>query len=42
MHVDGWRGHNDGQLSLVLARGPKSLQTGTGHQLFADGRLNMV
>ncbi|XWX01515.1 hypothetical protein V2A60_009543 [Cordyceps javanica] len=42
MHVDGWRGHNDGQMSLVLARGASNLQSGTGHQLFADGRLNMI
>ncbi|OAA56785.1 Zn(2)-C6 fungal-type DNA-binding domain protein [Cordyceps fumosorosea ARSEF 2679] len=42
MHVDGWRGHNNGQMALVLARGPSKLQSGTGHQLFADGRLNMV
>ncbi|KAJ3499083.1 hypothetical protein NLG97_g605 [Lecanicillium saksenae] len=42
MHVHGWRGHNDGQMSLVLTRGASNLQSGTGHQLFADGRLNMV
>lgn len=42
MHVDGWRGHNSGQMSLVLARGASNLQSETGHQLFADGRLNMV
>ena len=41
-HVAGWRGHNDGQMALVLMRGPGGLRSGAGHQLFADGRLNMV
>lgn len=41
-HVTGWRGHNDGQMALVLMRGPGGLRSGAGHQLFADGRLNMV
>lgn len=40
--IDGYRGHTDGETALILARGPQNLQTGAGHWLFTDTRLNSV
>ncbi|KAK5997092.1 hypothetical protein PT974_02444 [Cladobotryum mycophilum] len=34
----GWKGHIDGQVALLLARGSESCKTGIGHQLFVDIR----
>ncbi|KAL7921308.1 hypothetical protein ACQKWADRAFT_327803 [Trichoderma austrokoningii] len=37
-----WRAHIEGQLSLFLARGPKSFMAGQSHQLYVDGRILIV
>ncbi|KAJ3473254.1 hypothetical protein NLG97_g10419 [Lecanicillium saksenae] len=37
-----WRGHNQGQQAIFLARGPAAFATGPAHQLYADARINMV
>ncbi|OAQ65870.2 AIG2-like protein [Pochonia chlamydosporia 170] len=40
--VKGWRRHNDGQLALFLLRGPSAFISQPSHQLFVDGRLNII
>lgn len=42
LQIDGYWGHTEGEAALILARGPNDLQTGTGHWLFTDTRLNSV
>ncbi|OAA80487.1 Zn(2)-C6 fungal-type DNA-binding domain protein [Akanthomyces lecanii RCEF 1005] len=37
-----WRGHNQGQQAIFLARGPAAFATGPAHQLYSDARINMV
>ncbi|OAA66324.1 Zn(2)-C6 fungal-type DNA-binding domain protein [Cordyceps fumosorosea ARSEF 2679] len=37
-----WRGHNQGQQAIFLARGPSAFSSGPAHQLYADARINMV
>ena len=37
-----WTGHNEGQQTMFLARGPKAFQSDPSHSLFTDARVNMV
>ncbi|KAH8708191.1 hypothetical protein HC256_010337 [Beauveria bassiana] len=37
-----WRGHNQGQQAIFLARGPVAFASGPAHQLYSDARINMV
>ncbi|TQV95546.1 C6 zinc finger domain-containing protein [Cordyceps javanica] len=37
-----WRGHNQGQQAIFLARGPSAFASGPAHQLYSDARINMV
>ena len=37
-----WWRHNDGQLALILLRGPASFCRGAAHELFVDARYNTV
>lgn len=40
--ADGYCGHSDGETALILARGPYGAQSGPGHYLFLDSRMNSV
>ncbi|OAQ61432.1 fungal transcriptional regulatory protein [Pochonia chlamydosporia 170] len=39
-NLASWWRHNDGQLALILHRGPYSFQHGPAHTLFVDARYN--
>jgi hypothetical protein len=37
-----WQAHNAGDVALITSRSPYSFMTGYAHELFADGRANLV
>ncbi|KAL4902563.1 hypothetical protein BDW74DRAFT_180668 [Aspergillus multicolor] len=40
--VRSWQAHNDGDIALISARSPYSFISGHAHDLFADGRSNLI
>lgn len=40
--IDGYCGHSDGEVALVLGKGPLGVQSGPAYWLFTDTRLNSV
>ncbi|KND88028.1 hypothetical protein TOPH_07313 [Tolypocladium ophioglossoides CBS 100239] len=41
-HVASWRGHIEGNVALILARGPDAFASEGAHQMFADSRILAV
>jgi hypothetical protein len=42
VQANSWQRHAEGELALMKARGPRKYARGFAHQLFLDGRLNIV
>ncbi|KAL5001591.1 hypothetical protein BDV10DRAFT_182156 [Aspergillus recurvatus] len=40
--VRSWQAHNEGDIALIAARSPHSFISGHAHDLFADGRSNLI
>ncbi|KAF1994532.1 hypothetical protein P154DRAFT_624623 [Amniculicola lignicola CBS 123094] len=42
LQARSWRSHAEGELSMMMIRGPAAHQSGMAHQLFVDGRQNPI
>lgn len=42
VQAQSWQAHNAGDIALIQARSPYSFVSGYAHELFADGRTNLV